>query len=599
MGYKEILDEYLANIEKLDEIENLAADTSNKEVWTTNMAKRSNALTQLFVANNQLIGEGRKLNEKPISSAEEADELFECAFDYYLKFYDTQILAPMFLKLINYYESIENPDIDRKLAAYYIYSACINEIDVRNTRGKLFVDYYKKIVQNKDKFLTVKRLGKNVIICAYHSLICASLDSKAISYHEVVMYLKEFMEFVQKEEIKQSIIEAELYEKVLIYLEKCLGIFSIVYDLDLDDVLVLKEFLSVMEKIDGISPQVIYEANLYLDTYDGNITYLHAAQKILESFVHTVKEYDKYKSKYQEKKVLKDKENAIWLEFMNTPFVFENFVSRIEDRMDAQVVFTQMDALVNRLWTDIKTTDFINVYPQLIGMWVRCKIKYIDDKASLKKTILNGILKKQVPTYIHSVMVKNIALTIYNENKDYFKDIPVDNVEEYIHDAALFHDIGKISIATIINTQDRELSKVEFDGIERHPQLGLKIIKHTDILDSFKDVILYHHKYYDGSKGYPEGNDNLKSPYKKVIDLVTIADCIDAGTDYFGRNYKKAKSVYEVIEELNNEKGVRYNPDIVDCLMNSDALKKSIIKITQDERKDLMYQALKEGLEGM
>ena len=46
-----------------------------------------------------------------------------------------------------------------------------------------------------------------------------------------------------------------------------------------------------------------------------------------------------------------------------------------------------------------------------------------------------------------------------------------------------------------------------------------------------------HHKDYDGKNGYPVYFDKTKSKYKIIIDLIRIADAIDAGTDCYGRNY--------------------------------------------------------------
>ena len=76
-----------------------------------------------------------------------------------------------------------------------------------------------------------------------------------------------------------------------------------------------------------------------------------------------------------------------------------------------------------------------------------------------------------------------------------------------------------------------------------------------------------------------------------MIDLITICDCIDAATDHLGRNYKKAKTLEEVLEELSAGKGVRYNPDLVELIENSPRLKKEMSYIVRDGRLDIMYRA--------
>ena len=115
-------------------------------------------------------------------------------------------------------------------------------------------------------------------------------------------------------------------------------------------------------------------------------------------------------------------------------------------------------------------------------------------------------------------------------------------------------------------------------------------------LTKYHDVVLGHHKFYDGMGGYPENFQNTKSDYRIIIDLITICDCIDAATDHLGRNYKLAKSLDSVIEELIAGKGHRYNPELVEILENSPGLQKEIRYIVSEGRLDIMYRAYLESV---
>lgn len=155
---------------------------------------------------------------------------------------------------------------------------------------------------------------------------------------------------------------------------------------------------------------------------------------------------------------------------------------------------------------------------------------------------------------------------------------------------ALHHDRGKMLISTTINMQLRKLTDQEFETIKKHPQYGLKGGDSYESLKQYYNIILGHHKYYNGEGGYPVEFDNQKCKDKFAIDLITICDCIDAATDSLGRNYMSDKTVRMVLEEMNEEKGVRYSPEIVDFVWADENLIESLEYIVTEEREEAYYQ---------
>ena len=95
--------------------------------------------------------------------------------------------------------------------------------------------------------------------------------------------------------------------------------------------------------------------------------------------------------------------------------------------------------------------------------------------------------------------------------------------------------------------------------------------------------------------GYPSSFDNTKSDYRIIIDLITIADCLDAATDCFGRNYKHPKSVKEVLIEFEKDSGIKYSPYFVDLLKNNKELIYRLEVLTQYKRAEYMYLAYTKG----
>ena len=132
-----------------------------------------------------------------------------------------------------------------------------------------------------------------------------------------------------------------------------------------------------------------------------------------------------------------------------------------------------------------------------------------------------------------------------------------------MYEAAMYHDLGKNSIIPVVNNDYRPLYDEEFAIIKRHPELGLQYLKLSPDLARYHDTTLGHHKWYNGKGGYPDSFDNTKSPYRTLIDLLTISDCLQAATERVGRNYKGEKTFDTVMEEFRRQAGTRYNPDLV------------------------------------
>ena len=51
-----------------------------------------------------------------------------------------------------------------------------------------------------------------------------------------------------------------------------------------------------------------------------------------------------------------------------------------------------------------------------------------------------------------------------------------------------------------------------------------------------------------------------------MVDIITVVDAVDAGTDNIGRSYAAAKSFDKLVGELKAGRGTRYAPGVVDLL---------------------------------
>lgn len=214
------------------------------------------------------------------------------------------------------------------------------------------------------------------------------------------------------------------------------------------------------------------------------------------------------------------------------------------------------------------------------------------------------IVNTQVTTYAHSVHVAKLAETLTDGiithaphlfvgqlGCETIKEIRKNrqNIKHFLHRAALFHDLGKNDMVSVVSNDYRPLSPEEREIIKMHPRLGLKYLDTTPSLAPFHDTTLGHHKWYNGKGGYPEDFDNTQSRKRLLIDIVTLCDCIQAATEKLGRNYKQAKSFETVMSELRQDAGSRYNPDLIKLIDSHADVTSSMKKVAIDGWLDIYY----------
>lgn len=128
--------------------------------------------------------------------------------------------------------------------------------------------------------------------------------------------------------------------------------------------------------------------------------------------------------------------------------------------------------------------------------------------------------------------------------------------------AAIVHDIGKINIPTEILIKPDRLSEPEFNIIEAHPQIGHDILYGIDFSRPIAKIVLQHHELFDGS-GYPQGLTGNKIILEARI--LAVADVVEAMASH--RPYRPAHAIEVALEEILENKGVLYDPIVVDACL--------------------------------
>jgi diguanylate cyclase (GGDEF)-like protein/putative nucleotidyltransferase with HDIG domain len=125
--------------------------------------------------------------------------------------------------------------------------------------------------------------------------------------------------------------------------------------------------------------------------------------------------------------------------------------------------------------------------------------------------------------------------------------------------AGSLHDLGKLAIPEEILRKAGELTDSERLVLERHPQIGFRMLDSLGV-DPVADIVLHHHERWDGA-GYPDGLRGDQIPFGARI--IFVADAYDAMTS--DRVYRARRSHEEALAELRRCGGTQFDPLIVDA----------------------------------
>jgi putative nucleotidyltransferase with HDIG domain len=169
---------------------------------------------------------------------------------------------------------------------------------------------------------------------------------------------------------------------------------------------------------------------------------------------------------------------------------------------------------------------------------------------------LADALERRDPyTHEHSMRVTGYVGKILTQ-----LDLPYETSQGILA-AARIHDIGKVAIPDDVLNKPGSLTKEEFIRIQSHAAVGAEMVEKLWMYRPWVPVIHHHHERWDG-KGYPVGLAGEEIPLG--ARMIAVADAYDAMTT--DRVYRKAFPVEKALKELRDQKGIQFDPLIVDAL---------------------------------
>lgn len=144
-------------------------------------------------------------------------------------------------------------------------------------------------------------------------------------------------------------------------------------------------------------------------------------------------------------------------------------------------------------------------------------------------------------------------------------------IADMIETAAPMHDVGKVGIRDAVLHKQGKLEHDEFEEMKHHARIGHDILGKVDrpLVALAATIAHQHHERWDGS-GYPYG---LKGEDIDIAGrIVAVTDVLDALSS--ARVYKPAWDEQRVIEYFKTQRGLQFDPQLVDILLEHwDAIK--------------------------
>ncbi len=216
---------------------------------------------------------------------------------------------------------------------------------------------------------------------------------------------------------------------------------------------------------------------------------------------------------------------------------------------DLLIVFRQEDHPFSL--TEIEAIQQLGRILALYLQEARLHERYYHGFLSVSHRILQSSEKRMPTLRSHSLatarLARDLALRL---------ELPSEEVEA-ISIAAMLHDVGTLLLDPNLLAK-AELSSEELKRVRTHPELAAVFLKDLRFPGEVVRMIRHHHERWDGY-GYPDRLRETGIPMgSRVIGLIEAYDVMTSG-----KGYRKPRGFRQALEEIQNQAGAQFDPQVV------------------------------------
>ena len=595
--------EYMNNRQIQIELEETLFELDSYDKWVEFLKNRSIKTRDIYIKNDKMINTLKEYLKEDLT-CDSAKAFYDVIHELYMNECDDYAVMSLVIdKLIPYYE--DKKDYGKLVKLYHILAFECYEAYGRCGKEEYIIQstlWYKKVTSYKEHYSEIKDPDERIQIFIAYSNLVAPFGQMEKGTKDIVFDIyDEVLEFFNSDTVQNLDKDNPDFIRHIDQIKS--DIFFVDETISKNDKY-KDRFFKLVDEYDNEKSDdegIYFRAKMKADLLRGRIDPKDAAMSI---------------TKYIESLPMPNYDNdpedtlLLILNYHNNMLDLYELITDYIKEDDSIYLKRVLDKVIK-----VHTTIPYGFYTQMMNNVCEEFYKDIHDIITSyekkKELLLKLILVRQPTTYIHSMMVAEIATKIARKMIDikpsYFVGIlgisdelavknNKDKILDYIEHAGLFHDIGKSFIVEIVNRQQRRLSDAEFNLIKEHPRYGLLLLEYDKDFKDYFDIIIGHHKWYNDLGGYPIDFKKDESDYKFYIDLITISDCMDAATDILGRNYTSGKNFDSLYAELVKDSNIRYNKDIVDFIGNNKELYDELKYLTGEGRASIYYKCYQDIL---
>jgi HD-GYP domain-containing protein (c-di-GMP phosphodiesterase class II) len=575
--------------------------------WKDTLIARSEIMRKIYLENEKFLADLNKELESEISP-EFYEQLFNTVKLLYDGGYDDLfIMRTIVNRILPYFEEKKDyPKILflRKVIAYEHYEF-YGRVSHEEGMDKA-LELYEKTIELKEHYAELTdRADRRAIFVCYSNLVAILANEKEDTSEKIFKYIDEGLRFWQSDVVQRIDGNDTEFNERMDRLET-----EILYAIDaskMKDEELRDEYIGLVHRLkkkidnDGLPDT---DGGLFRAEIKCRLLENESEEALIEELIAHIDGLGELD--YDDGDVALEK----LLDYHNSGCEIFDIIEKSENRQKLEDKFIpRFVSKITDIHAHIPFGFWTGVVDDACAEWFSNAAPYDKNPARKAEMLLKLVISRQPITYIHSLMVGEIAaritISLIKSNPSFFIGIldmkdenqvksSQEELCDYATKAALLHDCGKCEIVEVVNRQHRHLYKEEYSVIKLHPDKGYEMLQHDPAFDKYFDIIRGHHKSYDGKSGYPANFNNVKSKLKPMIDLITIADCIDAATDILGRNYVKSKDFNTIYNEMIAGSGTMYNPEIVELIGSDKSLYQDLLYLTGEGRFEVYYRAYRE-----
>lgn len=618
--YHYFYEAYSANLEKEALLEESYKQAESKEDWVMNLQQRAHAMHELYEANETLIAKYIRPLLEGFDTLD--DEIAVEIFKEIWKLHqdnktDYLVMIEIGQLLEEYFSERDFPE--EHICILTILAKAYNELDHEKFFSKA-MKYFEKLDIYRNYFNCIEDTTVCRVLCdAYFNGGVFIAENEATTLREALDIINRNIYFFDNSNVadklgfsKEEALDYKDRFKSMVLAGKLIRMIDVIPDnSDYQEAFdILVELYD--RHVALLNNELLLDERLFGSYYMNKYLLGHISRRELYNRHKAYTEYtlkDDGSAAYCDAGVYRSHRFNTMMYFVPVMFSIVNeFESEDKKELEVDFLDSMVDMYVEYITTIPEASQEVFVRRALCSS-LRMMLANVSDRVDAYELLYKVIVRRNVDITIHSLMVagisKLIVEAIYRNNPMLMKGClgmteeaeileKWPEVKRFAENAGMLHDIGKIDIAHITHKQTRNLTDIEFANIYLHPEYGTMIIDNSYELKEYIPIVLGHHRSFDDKKGYPVDYRYKENGELLLVDVIRIADALDAATDGIGRNYTKAKSFKEAMYEMVEGKGTDYNPELVDMMITDTIFQSAVEQFLTQGRVEICYDVYHE-----